>query len=122
LQLSARQIEQLQNYNWPGNVRELQNVIERAVITARLGPLHFDIGAGTAALAEETTNGAAVAVEPLEIVTENEMKRRDRENIVAALRQSRGRIYGPGGAADLLGIKPTTLNARIAKLGLKTLP
>ena len=122
LQLSASQIEQLQNYDWPGNVRELQNIIERAVITARLGPLHFDIGEGAASLAEETANAAAVAFEPTGIVTEDEMKRRDRENIVAALSQSRGRIYGPGGAADLLGIKPTTLNARIAKLGLKSLP
>jgi transcriptional regulator with GAF, ATPase, and Fis domain len=53
------------------------------------------------------------------IVTEEEMRRRDAANIAAALQQSAGRVYGAGGAAELLGMKPTTLNARIKKLGLK---
>jgi hydrogenase-4 transcriptional activator len=52
-------------------------------------------------------------------VTEDEMKRRERENLVNALRQGEGRIYGPGGAAELLGVKPTTLIARIKKLRLR---
>jgi formate hydrogenlyase transcriptional activator len=47
------------------------------------------------------------------------MKRRERDNIAAALQRSAGRIHGPGGAAQLLGMKPTTLNARVKKLGLK---
>ena len=49
------------------------------------------------------------------------MKRRERENIAAALRQSGGKIYGAGGAADLLGLPPTTFTARVRKLGLKHL-
>ncbi len=47
------------------------------------------------------------------------MKRRERDNIVAVLERSKGRVYGPGGAAELLGLRPTTLNARLKKLGLK---
>ena len=50
--------------------------------------------------------------------TDNEMRRRERDNLVAALRLSDGRIYGSGGAAELLGLKPTTLSARIRKWGL----
>jgi transcriptional regulator with GAF, ATPase, and Fis domain len=119
LQLPADRILQLRNYPWPGNVRELQNVIERAVITSRLGAIHFDVGSGF----QPRPPGKAAPVESAppatpEILTEDEMKRRDRENIVGALRQAAGRIYGPGGAAEVLGMKPTTLNARIKKLNL----
>jgi transcriptional regulator with GAF, ATPase, and Fis domain len=116
---TGSQIRQLLNYDWPGNVRELQNVIERAVITARRGSLHFDIVADSAArLAGQTTSGSA-SPETAEIFTDEEMKRRDRENIAAALNKSGGRIYGRGAAAELLGMKPTTLTARIRKLGLE---
>ncbi len=47
------------------------------------------------------------------------MSRRARDNMVAALKRSGGKIYGPGGAAELLGIRPSTLNTRVKKLGLK---
>ena len=50
------------------------------------------------------------------------MKRRERENIIAALKQSMGRIHGAGGAAQILGIKPTTLNARIKSFGIRRVP
>jgi len=120
LQVSASQIRQLQEYDWPGNIRELQNVIERAVIRARLGSLTFDILQG--AQPESPATAEPASAEGNEIVTEGEIRRRERENIVAALRQSNGRIYGPGGAAQLLGMKPTTLSARIKKLGLKNPP
>jgi transcriptional regulator with GAF, ATPase, and Fis domain len=119
LQLSPSQIRQLQSYDWPGNVRELQNVIERAVITSRLGVLHFDIHEGTSAppamipASPENPPPEAPAV-----MTDEEMKRRERENIAAALERSGGRIYGAGGAAELLRMKPTTLSSRIKKLGL----
>jgi transcriptional regulator with GAF, ATPase, and Fis domain len=121
LQLNASQLRQLQNYDWPGNVRELQNVIERAVIAARGGALRFDIpetgteppsssspGAGDSAVGEQVT-----------VVTEEEMRRMERENSARALKLCEGRIYGAGGAAELLGVKPSTLNTRIKKLGLK---
>jgi hydrogenase-4 transcriptional activator len=54
-----------------------------------------------------------------EVVPDKEMKRRERENIAAALKLSKGRIYGPGGAAELLGISPITPGARVKKFGLR---
>ena len=119
LYLTARHLRQLQNYDWPGNVRELQNVIERAVIAARAGSLPLDIPEG---YAESEINGSSAAASALyrsEVITEAEMNRLARHNMLAALKRSGGRIYGPGGAADLLGIKPSTLSTRVKKLGLK---
>jgi transcriptional regulator with GAF, ATPase, and Fis domain len=118
--LSAANLKKLQGYDWPGNVRELQNVIERAVITSHQGRLHFtlpddeDFGDSTAASAydSEIDDGK-------EIVPESEMRRRERQNIIAALKMSNWKIYGTGGAAELLGIKPTTLTSRIKKMNVK---
>ncbi|MBN2022760.1 MAG: sigma 54-interacting transcriptional regulator [Pirellulales bacterium] len=116
--LTQAGILQLRQYNWPGNVRELQNVIERAVITARSGALVFDLAG------DDSAPPAALPVLPSpsfapEVVPEAEMQRRERENIRLALEQSGWKIYGPGGAAELLGVRPTTLSSRVARLGLK---
>jgi transcriptional regulator with GAF, ATPase, and Fis domain len=120
LHLSQDQIRQLQSYDWPGNVRELRNVVERAVITARLGSLHFDINEGVeAGPTAQAANAEVSSSESTKVISAAEMKRRERENIVAALTSNGGRIYGPGGAAELLGMKPTTLTTRIKKLGIK---
>jgi len=118
LHLTASQIKQLQNCDWPGNVRELQNVIERAVITSRLGSLRLDIPvAESGSSAPATTRSKSH--EEFEVIPDKEMARRMRDNMVAALKRSGGRIYGPGGAAELLGVRPSTLTTRIKKLGLK---
>jgi len=111
----------LQNYDWPGNVRELENVVERAVIAARPGSLHFDIPEAAAESPNSSSSGAGdrAAEENVAVVPEREMRRRERENIAAALKLCKGRVYGPGGAAELLGVQPTTLSARIRKFGLK---
>jgi DNA-binding NtrC family response regulator len=119
--LTQADILQLQQYDWPGNVRELQNVIERAVITARSGVLRFDVPRDTTAKqAVAALAPAAVGGEP-PILSEAEIRRRERENIQAALRHCHGRIYGRGGAAALLGLRPTTLASRIKRLGLQKL-
>ncbi len=114
--LSESQVAQLMNYDWPGNIRELQNTIERAVITARSGTLRLQINRALEGPTADTPTKAAA-----EIVTDAEMQRRGRDNLIATLRLTQGRIYGPGGAAELLGVKPTTLTARIKKLGLEKL-
>ncbi len=109
-------------YDWPGNVRELQNAVERAVIGARSGTLRFEISAG-AEFRPSIENGAhSPTHDALKAIPDKEMKHRERENIAAALKLSKGRIYGPGGAAELLGISPTTLSARVKKFGLKSIP
>ncbi len=118
LHLNAFQLRQLQNYDWPGNVRELQNVIERAVIASRLGSLRLELPSTESASSARATTRSK-SHEESEVVTDMEMTRRMRENMVAALKRSGGRIYGPGGAAELLGIRPSTLSTRIKKLGLK---
>jgi transcriptional regulator with GAF, ATPase, and Fis domain len=117
LRLTESQLAQLQEYDWPGNVRELRNVVERAVIGARHGSLHLDFEKHVAVAG--AAKHRVVSDEPQRPLTEGEMKRRERKNIAAALSKSKGRIYGSGGAAELLGLRPTTLSARIKKLGLK---
>ena len=119
LRLSARAIKMLEAYAWPGNVRELQHVIERAVLLSRGGVLRLDAALAepeetTRARSNESAPGALQAVIP-----ETEWRRRERENVRTALQLAKGRIYGPDGAADILGIKPTTLISRVNALGLR---
>ena len=108
----------LQRYDWPGNIRELQNVIERAVITAADGRLQFDLPA-------DTTNSVAVSSSSAEvhpesnILTAEQMREKERENIIAALKQAKWKIGGEGGAAELLGMRSTTLASRMKKMGIE---
>jgi transcriptional regulator with GAF, ATPase, and Fis domain len=112
-------METLQGYDWPGNIRELRNVIERAVIFARGGALDFDLplidsSPGPAPTAPRLGDRA-----DLEYLTDSEMHRLERENLFAVLEKTGWKIKGLDGAAELLGLKPTTLISRIGKLGLK---
>jgi hydrogenase-4 transcriptional activator len=119
-QFTKANMVELQGYDWPGNVRELQNVIERAVITARSGKLVFHLTQGTKSngrRGKEDRRRTSDAETP--VLTEEEMKLRDRENLLNALDQSGWKITGPDGAAETLGMKPTTLHSKIKKLGLK---
>jgi transcriptional regulator with GAF, ATPase, and Fis domain len=115
--LSRATLSQLVHHTWPGNVRELQNAIERAVILAEGRPLQFDLPKDDAGRPSRALPPVAPVDAPL---TRAELKRRERENIAAALAQSGGKIFGPRGAAELLGMKPTTLASRVRALGLKT--
>lgn len=117
--LTRAAVARLQNYDWPGNVRELRNVIERAVILARGGPLFFDLPATHSApppTASAPRPGPKVGVG---FFTEAEMQRRERENLVAVLERAGWKVKGVDGAAELLGIKPTTLLSRMIKMGIK---
>ena len=115
--LTRAGIETLQNYDWPGNIRELRNVIERAAIFAQGGALDFDLPVTRVDL---TSYGLEDGneVEP-EYLTDAEMRRRQRENLFAVLQKTGWKIKGVDGAAELLGIKPTTLISRIEKMGLR---
>jgi PAS domain S-box-containing protein len=114
LTLSNANIQVLQRYDWPGNVRELQNVIERAIILSHNNRLDFDLPDAPAARRPSPAQASVSAT----VLTEAEMRQRDRANIVAALRQCGGKVSGRGGAAELLEMKPTTLASRITAFGI----
>lgn len=116
--LTRAAIVQLQSYDWPGNVRELRNVIERAVILARGGVLQFDLPGLPTANPTIPAKADAPGQPAAKFLTEVEMLQRERENLLAVLEQADWKIKGPDGAAELLGIKPTTLLSRMKKMGL----
>jgi len=120
--LTRAGIVKLQSYNWPGNIRELRNVIERAVIISRGGPLDFDLAVTNSAPpppSSKSQPGETGDTVGAEFLTEPEMLQRERANLAAVLDKANWKIKGADGAAELLGVKPTTLLSRIKKMGLK---
>lgn len=114
LRLTEADARRLARYDWPGNVRELENVIERAAILAERGRLRFDLPEPrTATPPPGRAEEAAEAQHPL---SEAERRTRARAEIEAALHLSGGKVFGDGGAAELLGLKPTTLMSRMKAL------
>jgi transcriptional regulator with GAF, ATPase, and Fis domain len=114
-------LARLARYDWPGNVRELINVLERAVITTRGGVV--DLSRALPELSEAPR--AAAASETAEtgdarrVLTVDELRALEKENLERALRQCGGAIGGPSGAAALLGMKPSTVRSRLQALGIK---
>jgi PAS domain S-box-containing protein len=112
LKISLGELKKLQSYDWPGNIRELENVIERQVILSRGDTVRFD---GLA-----ISPGSVTMVDPIDgakqgVLTKAEMQQRERRNILIAMEQSHGKVFGQNGAAELLGMKPTTLSSKLAK-------
>jgi len=97
-------IQKLQRWSWPGNVRELQNLVERSVILTNGSTLAIS-------LPEKANNGA---IDAARLVGNFE----EQERIVGILRETNGKVSGPGGAASRLGVKRSTLLGRMKKLGI----
>jgi transcriptional regulator with GAF, ATPase, and Fis domain len=114
-QISKSALDRLGTYDWPGNVRELQNTVERAIILWREGALTFDLPESRP---QEHIVAQTEADVGVRLPTRDELKRHEREAIVNALKQSNGKVSGPGGAAELLGLKPSTLASRLLSLGV----
>ncbi|MDQ8202211.1 sigma 54-interacting transcriptional regulator [Pelagicoccus sp. SDUM812003] len=117
--VSREAMRQLESYDWPGNIRELQNVLERAVILTlgselQIDPSPLDIPETS----PQKPAISAVESEPLREKPET-LKEMERKHIEATLVQTGWRIEGEKGAAKALGINPSTLRSRIAKLGIK---
>src|SRR5258705_934174 len=116
--LSDDCVRRLESYRWPGNVRELQNIVERAVITSRDGRLNLD-----RALTESVNAMAAAVVSDSSTVqrghTAKEIEELERNNIIAALKSTEWKVAGEKRAAQLLGVKPTTLSSRMKALGIE---
>ncbi len=117
LALTRAQTANLRAYNWPGNVRELKNVIERAVILSTGKVLRLDLS--MPGLKSEIDEIAEVALTNNEVLTEKNMREYQRNNTVRALEQANWKVSGPGGAAELLGVRPTTLADRIRTLKIR---
>ena len=116
MRVTPEGLAHLRRYAWPGNIRELANILERATIVAPgrdLTPAFLDLPAGSApALAP------AAAVAPrgdVELITIDEVQRRHIRDVLAA---TGGRVYGEKGAAKILGLKPSTLQSRMKRLGM----
>ncbi|HEU4769411.1 MAG TPA: sigma 54-interacting transcriptional regulator, partial [Pyrinomonadaceae bacterium] len=106
-QIDKRSLCAMQQYVWPGNIRELQNVIERCVILADGEVLRVD--------ASMLMQGSpSIATAPVAIGFESDRK----SQIEAVLRETRGKVYGPGGAAARLGLPATTLDSQIRALSI----
>jgi DNA-binding NtrC family response regulator len=97
-------------YNWPGNIRELEHLIERSVLLAK-GTVIEDILLPTVGKKAEATVHEEAA---MKTIAENE-----KDYIISVLKKCNGRIWGPGAAAEILNINPSTLRSKMKKLGIK---
>jgi PAS domain S-box-containing protein len=115
--LTRSQAINMKAYSWPGNVRELKNVIERAVILSPGKALRLELSMPGLKFDEETV----VVAEPRDddVLTEQEMKDFQKANLIKALEQSDWKVSGSGGAAELLGVRPTTLADRVRTYKIK---
>ena len=118
LTLTRAQANLLLQYTWPGNIRELKNVIERAVILSPGKVLRLDLSMPNTGAARVDV-ASSEAKQSNDVLTETEMQHYQRQNLMAALKKSNWRVSGPNGAAELLGVKPTTLADRIRSFGIK---
>jgi transcriptional regulator with GAF, ATPase, and Fis domain len=118
--LKEKHVKQLEAYDWPGNVRELENVIERALITGRGNHLNFDLGLSSIPNHQKPAQ-ASRSMLPRgddDVLTADQIKTIERDNIITALKLCRWKISGQDGAALLLGIKPTTLSSKIKSMNI----
>lgn len=114
LKIPLSEIDRLCAYQWPGNIRELENVIERQVILARDGILNFNGALATTPL----PTGHTGQVNKPAVILDADLKHQQKNSIIEALSRCDGKIFGESGAANLLGLKPTTLASRIKRFGI----
>ena len=117
--LTRAQAAAIEAYDWPGNIRELKNVIERAVILSSGSVLRLELSMPDQAAAAEAPKQSDLSTPADRILTEAELRALGRRNLEKALEKTDWKVSGPGGAAELLGVRPTTLADRIRAYGLR---
>jgi PAS domain S-box-containing protein len=119
IKLTNGQVDAIRRYDWPGNVRELKSVIERAVILSQGNVLRLELSLPETSARSQAGEFPSTEASRETVLTEKELKALQKKNLVAALRQANWRVSGKGGAAELLGIRPSTLSDRIRTFGIK---
>ncbi|MEM8668056.1 MAG: sigma 54-interacting transcriptional regulator [Planctomycetota bacterium] len=116
MRLTKKVAESLKRYDWPGNIRELQNLIERATITAKGTQIQV-----TLPTLDTEAPTITEQIEDVfeEVLTESQLRQLERKNILNALAKTDGKVSGTGGAAQLLGIKASTLTSRMKKMNVR---
>jgi transcriptional regulator with GAF, ATPase, and Fis domain len=112
--IPQREAARAQSYDWPGNIRELQNTVERAVILSRGGPLELEL---------PNVKPQVLSSRPAslgKVIREQEWREREKANLETAVELANGKISGPGGAAELLGIPAATLSSRLKAFGIRS--
>lgn len=117
LSLTQQQLDSLNKYHWPGNIRELKNVIERAVILTKGKRLRLDLAMPGTHETKQTS--VYTPVDETEFITEAVFREKEKINMYAVLRHANWRISGTDGAAELLGIKPSTFAYRMKLYDIK---
>src|SRR4029077_14769201 len=120
--ISSETLKQMRQYHWPGNIRELQNVIERAVILARGPVLNVPLGEIQSRRSLASVNGNGNGDAQSEFSADKDIRdvleETERKHILNVLSQTNWVVAGPNGAAIRLGMKRSTLQLRMRKLGL----
>ncbi len=123
LSLSAADLALLKSYSYPGNVRELQNIIERAVIVGKCERLNFTLPEIFSRIVPAGDPvSAGISVDDTALRSYAELKELEERLVINTLQKSNYKIYGPSGAASILGIKPTTLISRIKAMNIPMRP
>jgi DNA-binding NtrC family response regulator len=108
--IEKKTLQSLESYSWPGNIRELQNVIERSIILCETETFAID--------ESWLSQGQRDTIPGNDLFLQDKVAATEREIIEEALRECRGRIFGPSGAAAKLGIARSTLESKIRTLNI----
>lgn len=113
--LTADSLQQMRQYSWPGNIREMEHLLEREVILAKQPELQITLAASPFGVPNSVTEPAS---SPTNVRVGQTLQEAERDLIYNTLLHCEGRVQGKGGAAEVLGINPSTLTSRMRKLGI----